>query len=174
MAEPFTLWMTGLPGAGKSTLANILEETLLNEGVRIAVLDGDRVRREALYTLGFTRADRDTNIRVIGFVAKTLNEHGVSAVVAVISPYAETRIEVRKGIENFIEVHVDCPVEVCIERDPKGLYAKALSGEIEKMTGISDPYEAPESPELVIRTRDASPAACVDEIVAHLREEGLI
>jgi len=147
---------------------------LADRGVVVARLDGDEVRREALYNLGFSRSDRDTNIRVIGFVAATLNRHGVPAVVSVISPYRETRAEVRKKIDRFIEVYVRCPVEICIQRDPKGLYKKALAGEISGMTGLDDPYEEPEEPEIVVSTDRYSAEECADQILAYLEQEDLI
>jgi adenylylsulfate kinase len=170
----FTVWLTGLPGAGKSTISSLLTSRLADRGVAVARLDGDEVRREALYNLGFSRSDRDTNIRVIGFVAATLNRHGVPAVVSVISPYRETRAEVRKKIDRFIEVYVRCPVEVCIQRDPKGLYKKALAGEISGMTGLDDPYEEPEEPEIVVSTDKYSAEECADQILAYLEQEDLV
>lgn len=170
----FTVWLTGLPAAGKSTIAALLTKELETLGVRAANLDGDLVRREALFNLGYSKRDRDTNIRVIGFVASTLNDFGVPAIVSAISPYAEVRAEVRKKIDRFVEVYVRCPVEVCIQRDPKGLYKKALAGEIEKMTGIDDPYEEPEDPELIVDTSMSSPEECVAAILSYLAEARLL
>ncbi len=174
LSQPFTLWLTGLPGAGKTTLAGMLHGKLAERGLKAALLDGDAVRRAALFTLGYSREDRDLNIRVIGFVASILNEHGVPAIVSVISPYAETRAEVRKRVDRFVEVYVRCPVEECIRRDPKGLYARALAGEIRGMTGIDDPYEAPENPELVVDTYGRSPEESLAEILDFLEREELI
>ncbi len=174
MIRPFTVWFTGLPGAGKTTLATHLADAFAQRDIKAAMLDGDAVRRAALFTLGFSREDRDLNIRVIGFVASVLNEHGVPAIVSVISPYRSTREEVRKRIDRFVEVYVRCPIEECIRRDPKGLYAKALSGEIKGMTGIDDPYEEPEEPELTIDTHLHSPQDCVAQILSYLESENLI
>lgn len=172
MKDAFTIWLTGLSGAGKTTIAKELIEMLDSRGHQIAHLDGDDIRRDALYTLGFDRKDRDTNIRVLAYVARTLNKHGVSALVSAISPYEETRLEARKMIGRFFEVHVDCPVEICIERDPKGLYKRALAGEISNMTGIDDPYEVPSYPELRVETSNSTPLESAEQIVAALREMG--
>jgi adenylyl-sulfate kinase len=174
MQQPFTVWFTGLPGAGKTTLATLLQKTLSQRGIDVALLDGDAVRRAALFTLGFSRQDRDLNIRVIGFVAAVLNDHGVPAIVSVISPYRDIRDEVRKRIGRFVEVYVRCPIDECIRRDPKGLYAKALAGEISGMTGLDDPYEAPEEPELVVDTSERTPEECLAAIVSYLEAERYI
>ncbi|HER19705.1 MAG TPA: adenylyl-sulfate kinase [Chromatiales bacterium] len=148
----FTLWFTGLSGAGKSTLARKVEEILLERGMNVEVLDGDEVRENLSKGLGFSKEDRDTNIRRIGYVARLLSRNGAVAITAAISPYKAIRDEVRAGIENFVEVYVECPLEVLTERDVKGLYKKALAGEIKNFTGVSDPYEAPEKPEVVVNS----------------------
>jgi adenylyl-sulfate kinase len=160
----FTLWFTGLPSSGKSTLARRVEEILLERGMNVEVLDGDEVRENLSKGLGFSKQDRDTNIRRIGFVAKLLSRNGVVAITAAISPYQDVRDEMRKAIGRFVEVYVQCPVDVLKERDVKGLYKKALAGEIKHFTGVDDPYEAPPRAEIVI----ASDRESVDESVAKI------
>jgi len=152
MSEGFTLWLTGLPGSGKSTLAHLSAEELRRRGYRVEILDGVEVRTHLSKDLGFSKADRDANIRRIGYVCKLLSRNGVIAISAAISPYRETRDEVRREHEKFVEVYVKCSLEKLVERDVKGLYAKALRGEIPFFTGVSDPYEEPLNPELVIET----------------------
>jgi adenylyl-sulfate kinase len=155
MSEPsgFTLWFTGLSGAGKSTLAGAVRERLASRGRRVEVLDGDEVRTNLSKGLGFSKEDRDTNIRRIGFVARLLSRNGVVAIGAAISPYLDVRDEVRRAHEApFVEVYVSCPIDELVRRDSKGLYAKALRGEVQHFTGISDPYEPPVSPELVVHS----------------------
>jgi adenylyl-sulfate kinase len=160
----FTLWFTGLPSSGKSTLARGVEEVLLERGMNVEVLDGDEVRENLSKGLGFSKEDRDTNIRRIGFVAKLLSRNGVVAITAAISPYREVRDEMRRAIGRFVEVYVSCPIEILTERDVKGLYKKALAGEIKHFTGVDDPYEAPEKAEIVI----ASDRESVEESVARI------
>jgi adenylyl-sulfate kinase len=160
----FTLWFTGLPSSGKSTLARRVEEILLERGMNVEVLDGDEVRENLSKGLGFTKQDRDTNIRRIGFVAKLLSRNGVVAITAAISPYADVRDEMRRAIGRFVEVYVKCPIDVLKERDVKGLYKKALAGEIKHFTGVDDPYEAPARPEILIESDRES----VDESVAKI------
>ncbi len=143
-----TVWFTGLSGAGKSTLCGEVERRLRQRGCRVEVLDGDLVRRELTRGLGFSRQDRDENIRRIGFVAHLLTRNDVIVLVAAISPYASTRQEVRRRVGRFLEVWVNAPLEECERRDPKGLYRRARAGEIAGFTGISDPYEPPEAPEV--------------------------
>ena len=172
--EGFTLWFTGLSGAGKSTISAILEERLRARGARVEVLDGDVVRTHLSKGLGFSKEDRDTNIRRIGFVADLLSRNGVIAIVAAISPYREVRDEVRARIANFIEVYVECPIAVLAERDVKGLYKKALAGEITGFTGISDPYEPPLHPEVVVHSSSETPQQSADKIWATLENKGLI
>src|SRR5579875_1904924 len=144
--------MTGLSGAGKSTIAELLERELRARGHGVEVLDGDVVRTHLSKGLGFSREDRDTNILRIAFVCTLLTRHGAAVISAAISPYAETRRQAREMIGDFIEVHVHAPLEEVIRRDVKGLYAKALRGEIKEFTGVSDPYEVPEAPEVVVHT----------------------
>src|SRR5919106_1378336 len=149
----FTLWFTGLSGAGKTTIAEIVEHELRERERRVEVLDGDIVRTNLSKGLGFGRDDRNINVLRIGFVAKLLTRNGVAVIVSAISPYKEARDMVRQDIgDDFVEVFVDAPLEVCAERDVKGLYKKAFSGEIPTFTGVSDPYEPPAAPELALRT----------------------
>jgi adenylylsulfate kinase len=169
----FVLWLTGLSGAGKSTIAAKLGPALAERGHRVELLDGDEVRTNLGQGLGFSRADRDTNIARIGYVAGKLATHGVAVVVAAISPYREARDRVRAAVDSFVEVHVAAPVSTCAERDVKGLYAKALSGEIRNFTGVSDPYEPPTSPEIVLHTEAESVDDSVHKILAWLEDHQL-
>lgn len=170
----FTLWFTGLPSSGKSTLARRVEEILLERGMNVEVLDGDEVRETFSKGLGFSKQDRDTNIRRIGFVAKLLSRNGVVAITAAISPYRDTRDEMRKAIGRFVEVYVECPIDVLKERDVKGLYKKALAGEIKNFTGVDDPYEAPLKPEVLIPSSQESVEKSVARIIATLETLGYI
>ena len=170
----FTLWFTGLSGAGKSTVSAILEQRLRALGAKVEVLDGDVVRTHLSKGLGFSKEDRDTNIRRIGFVCQMLSRNGVIAIAAAISPYRDTRDWVRARVEHFVEVYAHCPLENLVERDVKGLYKKALAGEIKEFTGVSDPYEAPLNPEVVIDTHLETPAESADKIWAKLEDLGLI
>ena len=156
MSDGFTLWFTGLSGSGKSTLANLAADELRSRGYRVEVLDGDEVRTNLSKGLGFSKEDRDTNIRRIGYVCKLLARNGVIAISAAISPYREVRDEVRKMHENFVEVFVECDLDTLVERDVKGLYKKAIAGEIKNFTGVSDPYEAPLKAELVVNSAKES------------------
>jgi adenylylsulfate kinase len=171
----FTLWFTGLSGAGKSTITGLVVEELKSRGSKIEVLDGDVVRENLSKGLGFSKEDRDTNIRRIAFVADILSRNEVPVVTAAISPYREIRDEARALMNGrFIEAYVKASVEVCEERDVKGLYAKARSGEIKEFTGVSDPYEPPENPELVLETEHQSPEESARQIVVYLEERDLI
>jgi adenylyl-sulfate kinase len=173
--DGFTLWFTGLSGAGKSTLANAVAEALAGSGRRIEVLDGDEVRTNLSKGLGFSREDRDTNIRRIGFVARLLSRNGVVAITAAISPYRDTRDEVRRAHEaRFVEVYVECPLEALVKRDVKGLYAKALRNEIAHFTGVSDPYEPPHAPEIHVRSDAERIDESRDKILAWLKANALI
>jgi adenylylsulfate kinase len=169
----FVLWLTGLSGAGKSTIASKLGPALAERGHRVELLDGDEVRTNLCQGLGFSRADRDTNIARIGYVAGKLANHGVAVLVAAISPYREARDRVRAAVDTFVEVHVAAPVSTCAERDVKGLYAKALSGEIKNFTGVSDPYEPPADPEIVLHTEAESVDDSVHQIIAWLEDHQL-
>jgi adenylylsulfate kinase len=153
----FTLWFTGLSGSGKTTISEIVEKELRERGHRIEVLDGDVVRTNLSKGLGFSKEDRDINILRIGFVAELLTRNGVTVIASAISPYREAREQVRRRIIDFVEVYVDAPIEVCAERDVKGLYEKAFAGQIENFTGISDPYEPPAAPDLVIKSAEEEP-----------------
>ena len=171
----FTLWFTGLSGAGKTTVAEIVEKELRDRIGNVEVLDGDIVRTNLSKGLGFSREDRDTNILRIGFVANLLTRNGVAVIVSAISPYKEARDQVRRDIGgDFIEVFVDCPVEVCAERDVKGLYKKAYAGEIKEFTGVSDPYEAPAAPELTLRTNEEDAAESAKRVITKLEELGYL
>ncbi len=175
MSSGFTLWLTGLSGAGKSTLAQQLRPKLTEIGCLVEVLDGDEVRTNLSKGLGFSRADRDANIRRIGFVARLLARNGVVAIAAAISPYRATRDEVRRLHETpFVEVFVSCALETLIRRDPKGLYAKALKGEVENLSGISDPYEPPEQPELIVHTDRLTVEESVAMILSELEARKLV
>jgi adenylyl-sulfate kinase len=167
------VWFTGLSGAGKSTIAEIVVAELRERGSRVELLDGDEVREHLSKGLGFSKEDRDTNVLRIGFVASLLARNGVVAVTAAISPYRELRDEVRGWIENFVEVHVATTLEDCEARDVKGLYAKARAGEIPEFTGVSDPYEAPDEPEIRIETAGHTPAESAAEVIAWLEAHHL-
>jgi adenylyl-sulfate kinase len=171
----FTLWFTGLSGSGKSTISDLVEAELRARGSRIEVLDGDVVRTNLSKGLGFSKEDRDTNIRRIAFVADLLSRNGVPVITAAISPYREIRDEARETMgERFIEIYVKASVETCAERDVKGLYEKAFRGEIKEFTGVSDPYEPPEDPELVLDTESETPQDSAGKVVSHLEKRGLI
>jgi adenylylsulfate kinase len=171
----FCLWFTGLSGAGKSTVAEIVGPELEKRGVLVDHLDGDVVRTNLSKGLGFSREDRDANILRIGFVSKLLVRHGAGVIVAAISPYRETRDMVREMMgDGFVEVFVATSLEECERRDVKGLYAKARSGEIKEFTGISDPYEAPLNAEIVLETEGRSPEDCAAEIVEQLERLGFL
>jgi|FLYN01.1.fsa_nt_gi adenylyl-sulfate kinase len=170
----FTLWLTGLSGAGKTTIAVALEALLRERGVRVERLDGDTVRQGLTRDLGFSKEDRDKNIERVAFVAKLLSRNGVGVLASFISPYRAARQQVREQTTNFIEVYVHAPLEVCIERDVKGLYAKAIAGELKEFTGISDPYEPPEAPEIIVYTDRETVTESVHKIVRYLESRQLI
>jgi sulfate adenylyltransferase len=174
--QGFCVWFTGLSGAGKSTVAEMLTSLLLEHGRQVTVLDGDVVRTHLSRGLGFSRADRDTNILRIGFVAGEIVRHHGAVVCAAISPYRAARNENRKliGNEHFIEVFVDTPLEVCEQRDVKGMYARARRGEIKGFTGIDDPYEAPLNPEIRLDTVGVTPAENAHIIIRYLQERGFL
>jgi adenylylsulfate kinase len=171
----FCLWFTGLSGSGKTTITNVLVKELRSRGSRLEVLDGDIVRQNLSKGLGFSKEDRDTNIRRVAFVADLLSRNGVPVITAAISPYREIRDEARAKMDGrFIEAYVKASVEECERRDVKGLYAKARAGEIKEFTGISDPYEPPQNPELVIDTESQTPEESAALILRYLEGQGLI
>ena len=170
----FTLWFTGLSGSGKTTISEIVEKELRERSSRVEVLDGDIVRTNLSKGLGFSREDRDTNVLRIGFVADLLTRHGVGVIVSAISPYKEARDQVRRRIVDFVEVFVDAPLEVCAERDVKGLYKKAFAGEIEQFTGVSDPYEPPNAPDLVLKTNEEEPEESARKVIEKLEFFGYL
>jgi adenylylsulfate kinase len=173
--QGFTLWFTGLSGSGKTTITTHLVKELRKRDVPLEVLDGDIVRENLSKGLGFSKEDRDTNIRRIAFVANLLSRNGVPVITAAISPYREIRNEARELMDGrFVEVYTKAPLEVCEERDVKGLYAKARSGEIKEFTGISDPYEPPEDPEILVETDKQSPEDSAKQILDFLEERDLI
>jgi len=175
MERGFTIWFTGLSCSGKSTLSKKVEAELRRRGLnKIEVLDGDVVRMNLSKGLGFSKEDRDTNIKRIGFVCKLLTRNGVIAIAAAISPYREIRDFNRKEIGNFVEVYCKCPLKVCIERDVKGLYKKALAGEIKDYTGVDDPYEEPLNPEVILETDRESHEESVAKIIRKLEALGYI
>jgi adenylylsulfate kinase len=171
----FTLWFTGLSGAGKTTISQVVEKELRDRGSKVEILDGDIVRENLSKGLGFSKEDRDTNIRRIAFVADLLSRNGVPVITAAISPYKEIRDEARETMgERFIEIFVKASVEICAERDVKGLYEKAFKGEIKEFTGVSDPYEAPLNPELTLDTEHETPEESAGKILTLLEERQLI
>lgn len=172
----FTVWMTGLPGAGKSTLGVLLREKLVQTGLLVEVLDGDEVRKGLSRDLGLSREDREEHARRVSYVAKVLSRNQVVAVVALISPYRVSRESAREtiGRDRFVEVYVRAPLSVCEKRDPKGLYAKARRGEITNMTGIQDPYEEPLSPDIVIDTERSAPEESATLLLSRLAELGFL
>lgn len=171
----FVLWFTGLPAAGKTTLANGVHQKLDSAGYKVERLDGDIIRKELAKDLDFSREGRRKNIERVAFVASLLSKHGVGVVASFISPYKSERELVREKVVNYIEVHVNTPLEICEARDPKGMYAKARRGEIPMFTGISDPYEEPENPHLrVCGDEEERIDEIIDEIFRHLKERGYI
>jgi adenylylsulfate kinase len=170
MDQGFTLWFTGLSGAGKSTLANLVAEELRQRAHRVEILDGDEVRTNLSKGLGFSKEDRDINIRRIGYVCNLLARNGVIAISAAISPYRDVRDEVRRSHDRFFEVFVRCTLDKLVERDVKGLYKKALAGEIKSFTGVSDPYEEPVNPELIVDSSIESVDQSLGKLIRRLEE----
>jgi adenylylsulfate kinase len=169
-----TVWFTGLSGAGKTTISRAVEKELKSYGYRVEILDGDIVRQNLTKGLGFSKEDRDENIRRVGFVAELLTRNQVSVLVSAISPYRDIRQELRQKIGNFVEVYVNAPLEVCEQRDVKGLYKKARAGEIKNFTGIDDPYESPLNPEVECRTDLETLEESVSKVLGKLRELGYL
>lgn len=170
----FVLWFTGFSASGKSTLADKVVEILNHNGNQLERLDGDEVRKHLTSDLGFSKKDREENIRRIGFVAELLSRNNVGVIASFISPYRKQRQELRDMVTNYIEIFVDAPLAVCEARDPKGMYKKARAGEIKLFTGIDDPYEAPENPEIHVKTDELSVEECAEMILKYLRENNFI
>jgi len=170
----FVVWLTGLPASGKTTIARKLEEELRKRGLKVEVLDGDEVRRWLSPEAGFSREDRERHLKRVAYVSHLLARNGVVVIASFVSPYRKTREFARQLIRDFVEVYVKCSLDTCMKRDPKGLYRKALAGEIKDMTGVQDPYEEPLNPEVVVSSENESPDECVKLIFAKLLELGYI
>jgi len=170
MKRGFVVWFTGLPGSGKTAIARELEKMLREEGWRVELLDGDELRKKLDPEVGFSRHDREVHIRRVAYISKLLARNEVAVLVCLVSPYREVRDYARKEISDFIEVWTKCSLETCIQRDPKGLYKKALAGEIKDMTGIQDPYEEPLNPELIVDTERESPREAARKVLRKLEE----
>ena len=173
-SKGFTLWFTGLSGSGKTALAKALEPILRERGLKVERLDGDIVRQSLTRDLGFSKEDRDKNIERVTFVAKLLTRNGVAVLCSFISPYIARRDKTRQEIGNFVECYVECPLDVLVERDVKGLYKKALAGEIQNFTGVSDPYEPPPNPEITVNSATQTIEESLDIILRRLEEMGYI
>jgi len=174
LEKGFTAWFTGLPCSGKTTVADGVAEELRDRGYRVERLDGDIVRKSLTRDLGFSKEDRDANIMRVTFVAKLLTRNGVAVLATFVSPYRERRAKSREEIGEFVEVYVRCPVEVCIDRDIKGMYKKALAGEVTGFTGVDDPYEEPADPELILDTDKETVEESVEKVLEKLKELGYI
>jgi adenylylsulfate kinase len=172
--QSFTIWFTGLPSCGKTTITNQIAVILKNKGYQVEQLDGDIVRRLVSKDLGFSKEDRDENIRRAIFLAKTLTRDHAVVLASFVSPYRKLRREARKEIKNFVEVYVRCPIEICKQRDVKGMYKKALEGKIKNFTGVDDPYEEPEHPELIVDTNKESIEESVKKVVQKIEELGYL
>lgn len=169
-----TVWFTGLPCSGKTTVSQVVARKLRDAGLNVEVLDGDVIRTNLSKGLGFSKEDRDTNVRRVGFVCNLLSRNGTVAIAAVVSPYRHIRQELKDGIERFVEVYVNCPVEECQRRDVKGMYAKAMRGEITSFTGVDDPYEAPENPDVELKTLGEDVDESAARVIAVLEAQDLI
>lgn len=174
MERGCVVWLTGLPGSGKTTIARVLEKKLVEHGKRVEVLDGDEVRENLSPHLGFSKEDRQIHANRVAYVSKLLSRNGVIAIVGLISPYRDFRQRAREMMGDFVEVYVKCSVDECMERDVKGHYKKAMAGEIQNFTGVSDPYEEPENPEVVVDTENETPEESADKIFEALQEMGLV
>lgn len=174
MQQGFVLWFTGLSQSGKTTTADAVYKILKQKGLKVERLDGDIVRQSLTRDLGFSKPDRDKNIERVTFVAKLLSRNGVAVLASFISPYKETRDKIRKEVDNYIEVFCNCPLGICEQRDTKGLYTKARKGKIENFTGISDPYEPPENPEIELKTDQSPVEECTNQIISYLEKNKLI
>lgn len=169
-----TLWFTGLPCSGKSTVADVVAKELRKMGLKAERLDGDIIRKHLWKELGFSKEDRDENIRRAAFLAKLLTKNGIAVLTSFISPYRELRDYARREIGDFVEIYVKCPVEVCIQRDTRGMYQKALAGEIPNFTGVSDPYEEPLNPEVLIESDKESLEESVTKVITKIKELGYL
>lgn len=170
----YTLWLEGLPGSGKSTLAQLLSGILRSSGRHVELLDGDEVRRGLSADLGFSRKDRETHAHRVGYVASLLSRNGVVAIVSLITPYESSRQDVRSMMQDrLLEVWLRCPLRVCEQRDPKGLYKKAREGKVKGLTGVDDPFEDPAAPDLIVDTDSLTPDACISAILTEVRRRGL-
>jgi len=174
MRPGFVVWLTGLPGSGKTTIARALEPKLREQELPVEIIDGDEIRQNLSKGLGFSREDRETHLRRCAYVAKLLSRNGVAVIAALISPYRNVRDYARKETTNFLEVYVKCPVETCAKRDPKGLYKKASAGEIKDLTGPQDLYEEPLQPDLTVDTEKQNLQQCVDSILTKLQKLKLV
>ncbi|MEM2759480.1 MAG: adenylyl-sulfate kinase [Nitrososphaerales archaeon] len=174
MNDGFVIWLTGLPGSGKTTIARVLQPKLKKLGLRVELLDGDEVRKQLSPDLGFTKEDRELHARRVVYLSKLLARNGIVAMVSLISPYRSFRAFARQEIGNFVEVYVKCSINTCIKRDPKGLYKKALTGEIVDLTGLQDPYEEPIDPEVIVNTELEKPEQSAAKILHTLRDLGYL
>ena len=174
LKKPFTVWLTGLSGAGKTTLAAGVQQLLGQEGIRAAVLDGDIVRKKLFPDLGFTKKDRELNVKRIAHMARLINDNGIPAIVSAISPYRSGRASARAVTREMLEIFVECPPEICEKRDVKGLYRKARAGRIDNFTWVSDPYEEPDRPDLIVRTHKEAADRCAERILELLTTRGYI
>jgi len=174
MEKGFVIWITGLPASGKTTVARIVADKLRSMGLKVEMLDGDEVRKWLSPEAGFTREDRERHLRRVAYVSKLLARNGVAVIASFVSPYRKIRSEIRQIIESenipFIEVYAKCSLQKCIERDPKGLYKKALAGEIKHFTGLDDPYEEPENPEVTLDTENTSPKENAEKLLNYIKE----
>lgn len=168
------IWLTGLPGAGKTTIANILKEMLVSKGRRVEVLDGDEVRSSLSPDLGFSKQDRELHAKRVAYVGRLLSRNGVITIVALISPYRSSREYARNLVGDFVEIWVKCSIETCQKRDPKGLYKKAARGKVTNLTGVQDPYEPPLHPDLILDTEQKSPSECAEIVMIRLRQLGYL
>ena len=174
MGIGYTLWFTGLPCCGKTTIANRVASYLLTEGLNVERLDGDIIRKTICRDLGFSKEDRNKNIERVIYISKLLTRNGVMVINTFISPYKKIRENARKEIGNFLEIYVDCPLDVCEKRDVKGMYAKARNGEIKNFTGVSDPYEKPSNPELILHTDKNTVNECMNLVLKLLKTRGIL
>ncbi|MFQ6051855.1 MAG: adenylyl-sulfate kinase [Candidatus Hydrothermarchaeota archaeon] len=174
MEKGFVIWLTGLPASGKTTIARELESILRDKGIKVEVFDGDEVRKKLSPDLGFSKRDREIHAKRVAYVSKLLARNGVAVIVALISPYRKFRENARKEIGDFIEVYVKCSLETCMKRDPKGIFKKALRGEINNLTGVQDPYEEPLNPEVTVNTEVETPEESTMKIIEKLKDLGYL